>query len=92
MQEIHVEDCDSSRSGGIPFEPLPDEVVVRLRSDRTTAFAAALIVAHFFPDIVSWAARAVCKPADPLPRSSGGNGSGPSKGVDAPNGRSNCLR
>ena len=39
-------------------DPLPSEVVARLRSDRTTALAAALIVAGSFPDLVSWAIRA----------------------------------
>jgi hypothetical protein len=39
-------------------DPLPSDVVARLRSDRTTALAAALIVAGSFPDLVSWALRA----------------------------------
>ena len=44
----------------MPVEPLPDDVVARLRSDPTAALAAAVIVAGAFPGIVSWAARAFC--------------------------------
>jgi hypothetical protein len=39
-------------------DPLPSEVVARLKSDPTAAVAAALIVAGSFPDLVSWAMRA----------------------------------
>jgi hypothetical protein len=39
-------------------DPLPSDVVARLRSDPTAALAASLILAGSFPDIVSWALRA----------------------------------
>src|SRR6516162_5545637 len=39
-------------------DPLPADIVARLRSDSTTALAASLILAGSFPDIVSWALRA----------------------------------
>jgi hypothetical protein len=38
-------------------DPLPSDVVARLRSDSTAALAASLILAGSFPDIVSWALR-----------------------------------
>jgi hypothetical protein len=38
-------------------DPLPSEIVARLRSDSTAALAASLILAGSFPDIVSWALR-----------------------------------
>ena len=49
------------RETGMSVEPLPDDVVVRLRSDPSAAVAAALIVAGAFPDIASWAARTICR-------------------------------
>ena len=39
-------------------DPLPSDIVGRLRSDSTAALAASLILAGSFPDIVSWALRA----------------------------------
>jgi hypothetical protein len=39
-------------------DPLPSDIVARLRSDSTTALAPSLILAGSFPDIVSWALRA----------------------------------
>ena len=39
-------------------DPLPADVVARLRSDSTAALAASLILAGSFPDIVSWALKA----------------------------------
>jgi hypothetical protein len=39
-------------------DPLPSDIVARLRSDPTAALAASLILAGSFPDIVSWALRA----------------------------------
>ena len=36
-------------------DPLPSDVVARLRSDSTAALAASLILAGSFPNIVSWA-------------------------------------
>jgi hypothetical protein len=36
-------------------DPLPSDIVARLRSDYTAALAASLILAGSFPDIVSWA-------------------------------------
>ena len=40
-------------------DPLPSDVVARLKSDPTAALAAALILAGSFPDLVSWALKAV---------------------------------
>jgi hypothetical protein len=40
-------------------DPLPSDVVVRLRTDPTAALAAALILASAFPDLISWALRAL---------------------------------
>jgi hypothetical protein len=45
-------------------DPLPSDVVVRLRSDSTAALAASLILAGAFPDIVSWALRAFSSKTD----------------------------
>ena len=59
-------------------DPLPSDVVARLRSDPTAALAAALILAGSFPDLVSWAVR-VFDPRDP-------NGAGVSDGVAKGNG------
>jgi hypothetical protein len=39
-------------------DPLPSDVVARLKSDPMAALAAALIVAGSFPDLVSWAMKA----------------------------------
>ena len=39
-------------------DPLPSDIVARLRSDSTAALAASLILAGSFPDIVPWALRA----------------------------------
>jgi hypothetical protein len=39
-------------------DPLPSDVVARLKSDPTAALAAALIIAGSFPDLVLWAMRA----------------------------------
>jgi hypothetical protein len=39
-------------------DPLPSDVVARLKSDPTAALAAALILAGSFPDLVLWAMRA----------------------------------
>ena len=46
-------------------DPLPSDIVARLRSDSTAALAASLILAGSFPDIVSWALRAFGKCAEP---------------------------
>jgi hypothetical protein len=46
-------------------DPLPSDIVVRLRSDSTAALAASLILAGSFPDIVSWALRAFSKSGEP---------------------------
>jgi DNA-binding transcriptional ArsR family regulator len=63
-------------------EPLPDDIVVRLRSDETAALAAALIVASAFPNIASWAARVVCGSSEPVRQSASGTGSVSSNGAD----------
>ena len=39
-------------------DPLPADIVGRLRSDPTAALAASLILARSFPDIISWALKA----------------------------------
>jgi hypothetical protein len=46
-------------------DPLPSDVVARLRSDSTAALAASLILAGAFPDIVSWALRAFSRSDEP---------------------------
>jgi hypothetical protein len=46
-------------------DPLPSDIVARLRSDPTAALAASLILAGSFPDIVSWALRAFSKSDEP---------------------------
>ena len=40
-------------------DPLSSNVVIQLRSDPTAALAAALILAGSFPDLVSWAMKAL---------------------------------
>ena len=45
-------------------DPLPSDIVARLRSDSTAALAASLILAGSFPDIVSWALRAFKSKSD----------------------------
>jgi Sugar-specific transcriptional regulator TrmB len=40
-------------------DPLPSDVVATLKTDPTAALAAALILAGSFPDLVSWAMRAL---------------------------------
>jgi hypothetical protein len=56
-------------------DPLPSDIVARLRSDSTTALAASLILAGSFPDIVSWALRAFggkdCEPKASVPEDGG---------------------
>ena len=46
-------------------DPLPSDIVARLRSDSTAALAASLILAGSFPDIVSWALRAFGNSGEP---------------------------
>ena len=46
-------------------DPLPSDIVARLRSDSTAALAASLILAGSFPDIVSWALRSFGKSGEP---------------------------
>jgi hypothetical protein len=46
-------------------DPLPSDIVARLRSDSTAALAASLILAGSFPDIVSWALRAFSRRDEP---------------------------
>ena len=50
-------------------DPLPADIVARLRSDSTAALAASLILAGSFPDIVSWALRA-CGANESKPKAS----------------------
>jgi hypothetical protein len=73
-------------------DPLPSEVVARLKSDPTTALAAALIVAGSFPDLVSWAMRAIVGPRPSLVRSAERPKDGVSNGeVKANAGPSNAV-
>jgi hypothetical protein len=67
-------------------EPLPDDVVLRLRSDPTAALAAALIVAGAFPDIVSWAARTICGSSNLARQGDSGANGGGGSGTDRSNG------
>ncbi len=60
----------------ISAEPLPDDVVVRLRSDPTAALAAVLVVVASFPNIVSWAARSFGGPSHPKRCAEGGDANG----------------
>jgi hypothetical protein len=46
-------------------DPLPSDIVARLRSNSTAALAASLILAGSFPDIVSWALKAFSKSDEP---------------------------
>ena len=48
-------------------DPLPSDIVARLRSNSTAALAASLILAGSFPDIVSWALRAFSKSGELKP-------------------------
>ena len=57
MGEDIVADSASRDEACMPAEPLPDDVVARLRSDPTAALAAVLVVNAAFPNIVSWATR-----------------------------------
>jgi hypothetical protein len=46
-------------------DPLPSDIIARLRSDSTAALAASLILAGSFPDIVSWALRTFSRSGEP---------------------------
>jgi hypothetical protein len=65
-------------------DPLPSDIVARLKSDPTAALAAALILAGSFPDLVSWSVR-VFDPRDRKAGASNGelkaNAAGGSNGV-----------
>jgi hypothetical protein len=64
-------------------DPLPADLVARLRSDSTAALAASLILAGSFPDIVSWALRAFSKSGEPK-TSIPADGGGKSRGLPRP--------
>jgi Winged helix-turn-helix DNA-binding len=66
----------SSREACVLFEPLPDGVVVRLRSDPTAALAAVLVVNAAFPNIVAWAARTFAGQSHTEPTEGGGEANG----------------
>jgi hypothetical protein len=56
-------------------DPLPSDMIARLRSDSTAALAASLVLAGSFPDIVSWALRAFANSGEPkasIPADCGG--------------------
>jgi hypothetical protein len=55
-------------------DPLPSDIVARLKSDSTAALAAALILAGSFPDLVSWAMEAFGKEDAKANGASGSNG------------------
>src|SRR5208337_2826875 len=76
----------SSHEGCMSIEPLPDDVVVRLRSDPTAALAAVLVVISAFPNIVSWAARAFGGQSHPKRRVEGGGGANGGEGKDGRDG------
>jgi hypothetical protein len=66
-------------------DPLPSDVVAKLRTDPTAALAAALILAGAFPDLVSWAMRAFETPASAgasaTPNANGNGHAWPPKGA-----------
>jgi hypothetical protein len=64
-------------------DPLPSDIVTRLRSDSTAALAASLILAGSFPDIVSWALRSFSKSSEPKV-SNPSDGGGKSKHTPKP--------
>jgi hypothetical protein len=72
----------SPREPCIPVEPLPDDVVARLRSDPTAALAAVLVVMGSYPNIVSWAARAFGGQSHATRRVEGGGGGSGGDGKD----------
>jgi hypothetical protein len=77
-------------------DPLPSDVVARLKSDPTAALAAALIIAGSFPDLVLWAMRAFGGKEDAKANGAGGSNGfaksdGAKKGVRA-KGRHNNSR
>ena len=76
----------SSRKGCISAEPLPDDVVARLRSDPTAALAAVMIVISAFPSIVSWADRAFGDQSHPKRRVESGGGANSGEGNDCKDG------
>ena len=63
-------------------DPLPSDIVARLKSDPTAALAAALILAGSFPDLVSWAVRVF----DPGAKPGGSNGELKVNGAGGSNG------
>ena len=65
-------------------DPLPSDIVARLRSDSTAALAASLILAGSFPDIVSWALRAFSVKDSEPKVSVPAHGSNKSRGVPKP--------
>jgi hypothetical protein len=74
------------RETGMSVGPLPDDVVVRLRSDPSAAVAAALIVAGAFPDIASWAARTIYRSSNLARESKSGANRDGRAGTDQSNG------
>ena len=62
-------------------DPLPSDVVLRLKSDPTAALAAALILAGSFPDLVAWAVRVFSGKSGGANGSPKANGAGESHGV-----------
>lgn len=77
----------SSREACMPIEPLPDEVVVRLRSDPTAALAAVLVVNAAFPNILSWAARLFGVQSQPKRSIDGGGGGDGGESADGKDGK-----
>jgi hypothetical protein len=74
-------------------DPLPSDVVARLKSDPTAALAAALILAGSFPDLVSWAMKAFGGKEDAKAnRELKANGAGGSNGVARSDGAKKSVR
>ena len=62
-------------------DPLPSDIVARLKSDPTAALAAALILAGSFPDLVLWAMKAFSGKAGATNGEPKANGAGGSNGT-----------
>jgi hypothetical protein len=73
-------------------DPLPSDVVTRLKSDPTAALAAALILAGSFPDLVSWAMKAFSGKDGAADGERKANGAGGSNGVAKSDGAKKGVR
>ena len=73
-------------------DPLPCDVVVRLKSDPTAALAAALILAGAFPDLVLWAVRMFRGEPDGERKANGAGGSNGVAKSDGPLGPAHRIK